>query len=190
VAVCAITYARSLTATRTVSFHNETCNSVVLAQRDNIATTAMDDRLEGVFRLNDHIKVIYRRSKHYGRTGIITKLRNPRLTIRFDDGLPGSFVDVKYARLIPEHEEQEDTSATNNMHHNLVPTVSVDNGNDNEDVLVTMFHRLAVQTAVTALADANDMSDVEYAINAQAVRIRAHALKILQQGGGNNNREG
>ncbi len=55
--------------------------------------------------------------------------------MRFDDGLPGSFVDVKYARLIPEHEEQGDTSTPDNTRHNLVPTVSVDNGDDDEDVL-------------------------------------------------------
>jgi hypothetical protein len=110
--------------------------------------------------------------------------------VRFDDGLPGSFVDIKYARLIPEHKEQGDTSIPDNTRHNLVPTVSVDNGDDNEDVLVKMFHRLAVETAVTALADANNMADVERAINAQAVRIQAHALKILQRRRDNSNREG
>jgi hypothetical protein len=152
--------------------------------------TAMSERPEGVFHLWDHIKVVYRRSKHYGRTATIIKVGNPRLTVRFDDGLPGSFVDIKYARLIPEHEEQGDTTILDNTRHNLVPAVSVDNGDDDEDVLVKMFHRLAVETAVTALADANNMADVERAINAQAVRIRAHALKILQRRRDNSNREG
>ncbi len=68
--------------------------------------------------------------------------------------------------------------------------MSVDNGDDDEGVRVTMLYRLAVQKAVTALADANDMADVERAINSQAVRIRAHALKILRRRQDNSNRQG
>jgi hypothetical protein len=121
---------------------------------------------------------VYRRSKHYGRTSRVTQVGNPRLTVHFDDGLPGKFVDIKYARLLPE---QQETDTDDDAHHNRIPAVSGDDEEEDEDVLVEMFHRLVVQTTVTTLADTNSMADVESAINDHVIHIRQHALKIPQR---------
>jgi hypothetical protein len=40
---------------------------------------------------------------------------------------------------------------------------------------------LAIQTAVSALAEANDMADVERAIDEQATRTHTQARRILQR---------
>jgi hypothetical protein len=150
----------------------------------------MDAESNGVFRVGDHIEVVYPKSKHFGKTGVVIKVGDPRLSVRFDNGLPGTFVDVAYARLIAERGGHNETHQVNNIHPMETPAVSGDEEDDDDYVLVEMFDRLAVQTAITALADANNMADVERAINEQASRIREHAAKILRQRRNNNNRHG
>jgi hypothetical protein len=55
-----------------------------------------------LFNMCDHIEVTYARSKHYWRTGAVTRISNPRLTVQFDDGHPGNYVDHRHARVIPD----------------------------------------------------------------------------------------
>jgi hypothetical protein len=123
--------------------------------------------------------VIYRGSKHYGRTGIVSQVGNPRLTINFDDGRPGTFVDIKYARLLTT--EQGNTDVSESSQDDWISQVSNDD-DDSEDELNAMFHRrLALETATTALSGANNIADVERVIADQASRIRQHATRVLQR---------
>jgi 1,4-dihydroxy-2-naphthoate octaprenyltransferase len=50
-----------------------------------------------------------------------------------------------------------------------------------DDTLVSLMESLAIQTAVSALAGANNMADVERAIDEQAERIRVQARRLLQR---------
>jgi hypothetical protein len=123
--------------------------------------------------------VIYRGSKHYGRTGIVSQVGNPRLTINFDDGRPGTFVDIKYARLLTT--EQGNTDVSESSQDDWISQVS-NNDDDSEDELNAMFHRrLALETATTAISGANNIADVERVIADQASRILQHATRILQR---------
>jgi hypothetical protein len=144
-----------------------------------MAPEAPPSRPHDLFHIDDHIQVIYTKSKHYQRTGIVTRVCNPRLSVRFDDGRPGNYVDYRYARLIPE-------TNTTPRHSDLtggdwVTAVSDDRGDDETDSIVALMEDLAIQTAVTTLAVSNNMTDVERAINEQAARIRIQARRILQR---------
>jgi hypothetical protein len=102
-----VTIARSLHNT-----DNTTHEDMVTSLQRNTCT---DDDFHigdqvGNFHVGDHIKVIYRGSKHYGRTGTVSQVGNPRLTINFDDGRPGIFVDIKYARLTSTRQDNADVS--------------------------------------------------------------------------------
>jgi hypothetical protein len=132
-----------------------------------------------LFRTGDHIQVIYARSKHYGRTGSITRVCNPRLSVHFDDGQAGSYVDFRYARITPA----PDTTTHNNGDgiEAVMIAVKSDTEDEEDNSLVGLMESLAIQTAVSALAEANDMADVERAIDEQATRIRAQARHILQR---------
>jgi hypothetical protein len=124
-----------------------------------------------LFHTGNHIQVVYARSKHYGRTGVITQVCNPRLSVRFDDGQPGSYVDYRYARLMPIPETV--TRNSNAANNDRVTTVFGDVGDEEEDdSLVILMESLAIQTAVSVLAGASDTADVERAIDEQATRMQ------------------
>jgi hypothetical protein len=73
------------------------------------------------FQVGDRINVTSPRSKHHNRTGTISSLGMRRLTVHFDDHLPGSFVD--YAHATKDDGEQAPTERTNNRTA-LAPTTS------------------------------------------------------------------
>jgi hypothetical protein len=131
-----------------------------------------------LFSVGDHILVFYTKSKHCGRTGIITRVCNPRLSVRFDDERPGSYVDYKYARLLTSNQA---TRRTDNVIPGKSMTVVPPDIEQEDDALVSLMESLAIQTATTALAEANDMADVERAIEQQAERIRVQARRLLHR---------
>lgn len=131
-----------------------------------------------LFHVGDRILVFYTKSKHCGRTGIVTKVCNPRLSVRFDDNRPGSYVDYKYARIVPS---TQNTRRVNNIVPDDSMTVVSESAEQSDDTLVSLMESLAIQTAVSALAGANNMADVERAIDEQAERIRAQARRLLQR---------
>jgi hypothetical protein len=142
-------------------------------------------RARDLFHIGDHIEVIYANSKHHGRTGIITLVNNPRLSVSFDDRRPGSYVlDHKYVRLISPR-----TSVTTSycrqsrrVDEDFVTVIPRDTREEHEDTtLIELMENLAIQTATGALATSNDMADVERAINDQADRIRTQAQSILRR---------
>jgi hypothetical protein len=155
-------------------------------------TTANDTMVSGNsidhFHAGDRIKVIYRRSKHYGRTGVITKVSDPRLSVRFDDPRPGSYVDYQYARLItipqptthsePATRREPTIRIDDHETEEWMTTVSED-AEEEDNALVSLMESLAIQTAVGALALSNNMADIEKAIDEQADRIRAQARRLL-----------
>jgi hypothetical protein len=143
-------------------------------------------RPSDLFSMYDHIEVTYAKSKHYRRTGVITRISNPRLTVRFDDGHPGNYVDYRYARVIPDAPRRTNLTNTSPRNINitdvdLMATVSEDRGDEETNSVTALMENLAIQTAVTTLAGSNNMADVERAINEQATRIRIQARRILQR---------
>jgi hypothetical protein len=54
-----------------------------------------------IFKVGDRILVHGNLSPHQGRKAVIRAVGNRRLTVRFEDGLPGTFIDYKAAMLIP-----------------------------------------------------------------------------------------
>jgi hypothetical protein len=131
-----------------------------------------------LFRVGDHIEVVYENSKHFGRTGIITKVCDPRLSIRFDDPRPGSYVHYHYARLrIGRGTTRHDNDISFENHVTVVPEDVVRGDN----TLVSLMENLVIQTAVSALSEANDMADVEKAIDEQADCIRIQARRLLRR---------
>jgi hypothetical protein len=157
-------------------------------------TTAKDTMVSGNsidhFHAGDRIEVIYRRSKHYGRTGVITKVSDPCLSVGSDDPRPGSYVDYQYARLITK--PQPTTNSKPAMRRE--PTIRIDDheaeewmttvsedAEEEDNALVSLMESLAIQTAVGALALSNNMADIEKAIDEQADRIHAQARRLLQQ---------
>jgi hypothetical protein len=118
-----------------------------------------------IFRVGDHIKVIYPKSKHYGRTGVVTRVSDPRLSVRFDDPRPGSYVDYKYARLMTT--TQPARHGDDGTIEDWMTAVSEDVVVE-DNTLVSLMENLALQTAVSALAESNNMADVERAIDEQA----------------------
>jgi hypothetical protein len=157
-------------------------------------TTANDTMVSGSsidhFHAGDHIKVIYRRSKHYGRTGVITRVSDPCLSVRFDDPRPGSYVNYQYARLItisqPITRSEPATRREPTIHsedpeaEEWMTTVSED-AEEEDNVLVSLMESLAIQTAVGALALSNNMADIDKTIDEQANRIRTQARRLLQR---------
>ena len=132
-----------------------------------------------LFQNGDHIEVTYGRSKHYGRTGIVTRVCNPRLSVRFDDGQAGCYVDFRYARVLPVPDPT--TRINDDRTRDAMTTVSEDADDEEGNLLIGLMENLAIQTAVSVLAEANDMADVEKAIAEQAVHIRTQAWRILQR---------
>ncbi len=111
--------------------------------------------------------MIYAKLKHYRRTGIVTRVCNPRLSIRFDDGRPGNYVDYRYARLVPETVPETDTTIRYNHHSSeaWMTAVSDDREDEETDSIVALMENLAIQTAGTTLAGSNNMAYVERAIS-------------------------
>jgi hypothetical protein len=136
------------------------------------------DNPSDLFHIGDHILVFYTKSKHCGRTGIVTKVSNPRLSVKFDDERPGSYVDYKFARLMTSTQTMR---RTDNVVNDESMTVVSGGAEEGDDALVSLMESLAIQTAVSALAGANDMADVEKAIEEQAERIRTQARRLLQR---------
>jgi hypothetical protein len=136
------------------------------------------DNPSDLFHIGDHILVFYTKSKHCGRTGIVTKVSNPRLSVKFDDERPGSYVDYKFARLMTSTQTMRHTD---NVVNDESMTVVSGGAEERDDALVSLMESLAIQTAVSALAGANDMADVEKAIEEQAERIRTQARRLLQR---------
>jgi hypothetical protein len=150
-----------------------------------------DHRARDLFHIGDHIEVTYPNSKHHGRTGIITLVNDPRLSVSFDDRRPGSYVDYKYVRLLsprtPVTTDYPRLSRTPRVDEDFVTVIPHDNREENEDAtIVLLMENLAIQTATGALATSNDMADVERAINDQANRIRTQARSILRRRSRNN----
>lgn len=84
----------------------------------------------------------------------------------------------RYARMMPTsgtitHDNDDDID-------DVVTAVSEDAEDEEDNSLVSLMESLAIQTAVSALAEANDMADVERAIDEQATRIHTQARCILQ----------
>jgi hypothetical protein len=135
-------------------------------------------RARDLFQIGDHIEVIYANSKHHGRTGIITLVNDPRLSVSFDDRRPGSYVDYKYARLLSPRTPVttsycQQSRATRVEDEDFATVIPRDTREEQEDAtIVALMESLAIQTATGALATSNDMADVERAINDQADRIR------------------
>jgi ribosome-associated translation inhibitor RaiA len=136
------------------------------------------DNPSDLFHIGDHILVFYTKSKHCGRTGIVTKVSNPCLSVKFDDERPGSYVDYKFARLMTSTQTMR---RTDNVVNDESMTVVSGGAEEGDDALVSLMESLTIQTAVSALAGANDMTDVEKAIEEQAERIRTQARRLLQR---------
>ncbi len=136
------------------------------------------DNPSDLFHVGDHILVFYTKSKHCGRTGIVTKVSNPRLSVKFNDERPGSYIDYKFARLMTSTQTMR---RTDNVVDDESMTVVSGGAEEGDDALVSLMESLAIQTAVSALAGANDMADVEKAIEEQAERIRTQAQRLLQR---------
>ena len=96
--------------------------------------------------------------------------------INFDDGHAGSYVDYNYAQIIPP---TQPTAHAVDIDTDDWVTAAPDNNTRDEDLLVTLMDRLAIQTAVGALAEANNMVDAERVIEEQAEWIRTQARHIL-----------
>jgi hypothetical protein len=59
-------------------------------------------RPNNIFRVNDRIQVHGTHTKHHGRIARIDSIGNRRLSVTFEDGLSGKFVEYIDAVLIPE----------------------------------------------------------------------------------------
>jgi hypothetical protein len=69
-----------------------------------VDTTVNRDRIhpKDIFRVNDHIQVHGTQTRHHGRIAHINSIRNRCLSVTFEDGLLGKFVEYIDAVLIPE----------------------------------------------------------------------------------------
>ena len=52
------------------------------------------------FKKGDEIKVVHKGSKHYGQEGIIEKVGKLRLTVNFNNGYKGRFVQKGHAQKV------------------------------------------------------------------------------------------
>ena len=148
-------------------------------------TPSANPRPSDTFSIGDRLKVVYRKSKHYGRIARVTQVNNPRLSVDFEDGGAGAFVDFRYARRIPD---LIPTTMPPNIHQQRTQPIH-DNDEEDGDVLAEAFNRLAIDTAIAILVDTSNMAGVERAIEEQVIRIRYYAQSILRRRRNNNNRE-
>jgi hypothetical protein len=52
------------------------------------------------FSINDRVKCVNRRSKHYGHTGSVTGMGKTRLNVDFENGHAGNYLDWRDAQLV------------------------------------------------------------------------------------------
>jgi hypothetical protein len=76
------------------------------------------------FKVGDYINVSSSRSKHYNRTGTITSLGLRRITVSFDDRLPGSYVDYSHASKIDQQPSDTASDETEKDKEPEAPTSS------------------------------------------------------------------
>jgi hypothetical protein len=82
-----------MTATDQLTSHH---NSTMINPNSNMAPRKPKDK----FSVHDQINVTSKKSKHFGRNGTITSLGLRRITVEFDDNLPGKYVDYSHATRI------------------------------------------------------------------------------------------
>jgi hypothetical protein len=67
----------------------------------NVSMDRRSMRPNEIFKAGDRILVHGNQSPHQGRIAVIRAVGTQRLTVRFEDGLAGTFIDYRAAMLIP-----------------------------------------------------------------------------------------
>jgi hypothetical protein len=112
------------------------------------------------FLLQDRIAVTSKRSKNFGRTGTVISLGLRRITVDFDDELPGKYVDYSHATTIETNDVPREQS------------IQTDNSDKDTDEISRLLEHLAFTTAITISSTGRH--------NKRSAELTAHFDKCLR----------
>jgi hypothetical protein len=106
----------------------------------NPISTMAPKKPKDKFSVGDRMEVTSKRSKHFGRTGMIVSLGLRRITVEFEDDAPGNYVDYSHATKIAlDNTSRKETTTVVHARH-------VTNG---VDEISNLLEHLAFTTAAT-----------------------------------------
>jgi hypothetical protein len=124
--------------------------------------------------IGQRIKVTCERSKHHGRYAMVTRVNHKKLSVVFEDGQPGQFVDKEHATLAPVR--------TINSGNRMGRRNNNSQDNDNEVSEVTrILEQLAFTAATLISADYQDTERTERALDAFQSSVRNSTRMITNQ---------
>jgi hypothetical protein len=98
-----------------------------------------------VFSIDDQVKCVNPRSKHYGHTAKVIGMGKTRLNVTFDNGHVGKFIDWRDATLVVRPNDHVSTTPTINT--TSTTRSSFEDITNNLDQLTTLMEHLAFTSA-------------------------------------------
>jgi hypothetical protein len=98
--------AQIATATTNFVIRNEQSNNMIRSNRPRLPAD--------VFNINDRVKCVNPRSRHYGHTASVIGMGKTRLSVTFKNGHVGKFIDWRDAQLVSRTNNNVSTATSTN----------------------------------------------------------------------------
>jgi hypothetical protein len=125
-----------------------------------------------VFNINDHVKCISTRSKHYGHTATVIGMGRAQLHVEFDNGHVGKFIDFPDAKLTKRIEDSPPVT------HNVSGSSERPNDNDTIGQLTTLLEHMAFTTATLISSNHSDSQGMATLLDSSDHAVRDHTHTI------------
>ena len=127
-----------------------------------------------LFAVGNRISVTSARSKHYARTAVIDKVRTRRLTVSFEDGKPGKYVD--YQEVI-KLEPTKHTSEQGMEEPSSNTTTQNKKTNDTTKITRLLEH-MAFTSATLISLHHDDLSQMKALLDTFSYQVHNHVQHI------------
>jgi hypothetical protein len=144
---------KQLAATATITWQRtKDNNNMSRSNRNRLPSDAFD--------INDRVKCINPRSKHYGHTACVIGMGKARLLVEFENGHIGKFIDWRDATLISHGNNSNNVPSTSG---HTTPTATSERGNDLSDIgqLTSLMEHMAFTSATVILSNYSDTQRME-----------------------------
>jgi hypothetical protein len=139
----------------------------------------------GVREIGDHIHVTCQRPRHYGWYAVVTTVHITRLSVVFDDGLPGQFVDRSRASHAPpfharhraarypraQRSKTVETPAANNATHQERVRIIIDSDTPHHGPI-----NIVIDSSMETVAVDDDVTDLSRTLERLAFTAAAIIL--------------
>jgi hypothetical protein len=145
-------------------------------QRDNMLRSNRPRLPADVFSINDQVKCVNPRSKHYGHTAKVIGMGKTRLNVTFDNGHVGKFIDWRDATLVVRPNDHVSTTPTINT--TSTTRSSFEDITNNLDQLTTLMEHLAFTSATVISSNYADSQHMEALLTQFDQAVRANTRNI------------